>query len=83
MATNRFIFFVEGRMQLSVTRQNCTQVYYIFLIQWSNFKNFGAILKKVRHCMSQLLKYHLIHQGRDQSLNFIRSDLVTHYKNGF
>ena len=33
--------------------------------------------------MSQLLKYHLIHQGRDQSLNFIRSDLVTHYKNGF
>ena len=80
MATNRFIFFVEGRMQLFVTRQNCTQVYYIFLIHWPNFKNFGAILKKARHYMSQLLKYHLIHQGREQSFTFITSDLVTHYK---
>ena len=43
------------------------------------YKHIWAILKKVRHCMSQTFKYHSIHEGLEQSFNFI-SGLVTPHK---
>ena len=46
------------------------------------YKYIWAILKKVRHCMSQTFKYHSIHEGLEQSFNFI-SGLVTPHKNVF